>query len=480
MIKYNNEKSYLAVDLGASSGRLILGFLKDGKLCLQEIHRFENGYTERKGHLCWDFAHLFEEIKLGMKLTSKQGYHPVSIGIDTWGVDFVLLDKSGAVLGNTVSYRDIRTNGTLDQVYSKISRSELYARTGIAEQIYNTIFQLQAVKNETPELLEQADRLLFSPEYLAYLLCGNTQNEYTISSTSGLLCAHTQDWDYELLDLFGIPRQIVRKPVPSGTILGDLLPEIADEIGFSCQVILPGSHDTASAVLAVPCTEGDFVFLSSGTWSLLGTELKNPCCTDAYREAGFTNEGSYGGSIRLLKNIMGLWMIQSVRKELNGWGVHYDFGEIGQLAEAAIDFPSEVDVNDLRFLAPPSMIEAVKSYCRDTAQPIPETNGEVLISIYRGLANCYAKSIYALATLTGQTFSVLHLVGGGCQDDFLNRLTCKACDMTVLAGPIEATAIGNLIAQMLADQIFDSVAEARAVIKDSFSIKEYNKVRDSL
>ena len=464
----------LAVDLGASSGRVIAGWIQENRLQLKELHRFDNGYEEKNGHICWDFDRLFQEIVAGMKAAGEAGFAPESIGVDTWGVDFVLVNRSGAVLGDTVAYRDGRTTPAMARVYEKLSREELYRRTGIGEQVYNTVFQLQAVKDETPRLLEQAERILFSPEYLTYRLSGAMVNEYSIASTSGLLRAGDRNFDPEILEAIGVPKRLFQKPVLPGTVVGELLPEIAEQVGYCCKVILPGAHDTASAVLAVPAESGSFAFLSSGTWSLLGTERSAPLCTPEADAAGFTNEGGWGGSIRFLKNIMGLWMIQSVRRELKEQGEKFSYSQLEEMARQSRAFPAWVDVNDICFLAPKFMIQAVRDWCGRHGQPVPETTGQLLMTIYRGLAMCYADSIRYLQKLTGDTFTALHLVGGGCLDDFLNRLTCELCGLPVLAGPVEATAIGNLCGQLLAEGVLSSREEARALVRRSFPIRRYS------
>lgn len=468
-----NEKCYLAVDLGASSGRVFAGQLLNGKLHLDVLHRFDNSTEKRNGHLCWDYARLFEEIKRGMRKSSGLGLSPVSVGIDTWGVDFVPLGNDGGVIGDTVAYRDSRTDGMPEQVYRIVNKGELYDRTGIAEQVYNTVFQLMAISQKAPELLQKADRLLFAPEYLAYLLGGCAKNEYTIGSTSGLLRAGAHDWDYELLEALGIPARLFEKPTFPGTILGTLRPEVSAEVGFNCKVAFPASHDTASAALAVPSSNGQFVYLSSGTWSILGTELDAPITTEESRKAGFSNEGSYAGGVRFQRNIMGLWIIQSIRRELAAGGNAYGYGELSEMAEAADAYKGVIDVDDSALLAPESMIATVSACCVQAGYPSPVSAGELLIAVYRGLAACYAKSLRELERLTGRRFSALHLIGGGSQDRFLNRLTAAACGIPVLTGPVEATATGNILAQMLADGTLASVSEVRQVVRNSFAVETY-------
>ena len=464
------SKYYAAVDMGASSGRLILGWMEDGKMQLEEVHRFENGMVKKDGELCWEFDRIFKEIVTGLKKCKDLGKLPCSLGVDTWGVDFVLLDKDEQVLGNTVGYRDHRTDGMDEEVYKLISQNDLYARTGIQKAIYNSIYQLMAVKKKYPQYMEQAESLLFTPDYFHFLLTGKKVNEYTIATTSQLINAHTCEWDYELMDILGYKKSMFKELVMPGTSLGNLRPELAQEIGYDLEVVVPCTHDTASAVLAVPANDDDFVYISSGTWSLMGLEMKKPDCSQQSCDQNFTNEGGYDHRFRYLKNIMGLWMIQSVRHEYND---AYGFGEICQMAEEARDFPSRVDADDNCFLSPDSMVQAVKDYCKYSGQPVPETLGEIATVIYTSLAECYAKTVKGLEETTGRTYSRIHVVGGGSNAGYLNELTAKATGKEVHAGPGEATAIGNITAQMLKAQEFATVEAARDMIHESFGIKIY-------
>lgn len=363
---------YLAIDIGASSGRHILGSVRDDKIITEEIYRFKNGFSEKSGHLCWDIENLFYHIKEGMEECRKLNKIPSGMGIDTWGVDFVLLDREDRILGQPVAYRDRRTDKKDLIVSDKISTAELYNRTGIQKQIFNTIYQLMAVKEEFPEHLEKAKSFLMIPDYLHYLLTGIKSNEYTNASTTNILNVETKDWDYELITMLGLNKNIFSKPKKPGTVLGKLLGSIADEAGFSCEVVLPPTHDTASAVLAVPdinSGDNDYIYLSSGTWSLMGTEELQPNCSALSMGSNFTNEGGYDYTIRHLKNIMGLWIIQNVKKELTG-NITYDY--LCDMAMKADDFNSVIDVNDNRFLAPDSMIQEIKDYCIQTNQEAPE------------------------------------------------------------------------------------------------------------
>lgn len=465
-------KYHLAVDIGASSGRHILGHVEQGRIVLEEVYRFENGPKKRGGRLCWDFDALAREVVNGLKACAKLGKVPATLGVDTWGVDFALVDREGRILGDTVAYRDSRTQGMDVLVEERIPAQELYRRTGIQKQSFNTIYQLMAVKRQSPELLEQAHRLLLVPDYLHYTLTGVMSSEYTEASTSGLVSAETKDWDRELLDLLGFPQKLFGTLSLPGTALGGLRPALREELGFDCQVVLPASHDTGSAFLAVPAGEGDSVTLSSGTWSLLGVELETPVTTPESRAANFTNEGGYQYRFRYLKNIMGLWMIQNLRREMAENGQLPGFGELSRLAREAADFPGRVDVDDPSFMAPESMSAAVRAYCERVGQPVPQSPGELLSCVYHSLAQCYAQSVRQLEALTGRSFQAVHIVGGGSQDAYLNQLTASATGLPVYAGPTEGTALGNLLVQMIAQGEFASLQEARDAIRASFAVKE--------
>jgi rhamnulokinase len=451
---------YLAIDIGASGGRHILGSIADGKICLEEVYRFENGMEEKNGTLCWNTNKLWESILEGMKRCRSIGKIPVSVGIDTWGVDFVLLDKEDHMLGEAVGYRDHRTDTMPKAVEKIIPAQELYERTGIQSQVYNTIYQLLAVKKNQPGYLEAAESLLFTPDYYNFLLTGRKQQEYTIASTSQLVAVRERNWDYELLHRLGLPERLFGKLQLPGTPVGRLRPKVREEVGFDCLVVAVASHDTASAVAAIPSRERDNLYISSGTWSLMGIENDAPSCTPESRLAGFTNEGGYGGAYRFLKNIMGLWMIQSVRKEI-GNGISY--GEICEGAERET-ISSLVDCNDPAFLSPVSMVSAVREYCEKTNQQVPRTLFEYAAVIYNSLARYYAKTLEEVEGLTGKHYKCIHIIGGGSKADYLNKLTAKYTGREVIAGPAEATAVGNLICQMLSDKVFASLEEARKSI----------------
>lgn len=463
------SKYYLAVDIGASSGRHILGSVENGRITLEEIYRFENALVQKDNQLCWDFNRLFSEIKNGLKRCHELGRIPQSVGIDTWGVDFVLLDKDDTVIGNAVSYRDSRTNGMDERIAKVISPEELYAKTGIQKQIFNTIYQLAAVKIAHPEYLEKAKSFLMAPEYFNFLLTGVKKNEYTNATTTQLINAQTRTWDFDLIKKLGIDPSMFGEISLPKTTVGKLLPSIREEVGFDCEVVLPATHDTGSAVMAVPANDG--IYLSSGTWSLMGVERMEPDCSERSRSLNFSNEGGYDYRYRYLKNIMGLWMIQSARREL---GKQYSFDDLCGMARQSAHFMSRIDVNNAAFLSPASMTQAIKDYCEKTGQQVPGSIGELFACIYHSLAKSYGDTVREIEQITGNQYPVIHIVGGGSKDEYLDSLTAQYTRKTVLTGPIEATAIGNLLAQMLKDGVFADLAEARAAIAKSFEIKEFN------
>lgn len=464
------QNYYLAVDIGASSGRHMLAYMQDGKMQLEEVYRFENGMQHVDGKLLWDTGHLFAEIVNGMKRCKELGKVPTSMSIDTWAVDYVLLDEKDEILGDTYGYRDSRTGGMDEKVYEIIPEAELYARTGIQKQIFNTIYQLMAVKEKQPQLLEKAKTFLMLPDYFQFLLTGNKVSEYTNATSTQLVSPAEKQWDKELITMLGYPEDIFLPISLPGTEVGDLLPEVQEQVGFNCKVILCASHDTGSAVMAMPVTCGSGLYISSGTWSLMGVEEKSAKCDERSRRANFTNEGGYDYRFRYLKNIMGLWMIQSVRHELND---AYSFAELCDRAEKCKDFPSRVDVNDAGFLAPENMMQAITEYCVKTGQQAPQTPGEYATVIYQSLAERYGATVKELEENTGKTYHAIHIIGGGSNAAYLNQLTANATGKTVYAGPSEATAIGNIMAQMICDGVFKDLKEARSCVFESFEVKEF-------
>ena len=473
-------KYYLAVDIGASSGRHILAHMEEGKIVLEEIYRFYNGMDDKDGHKVWNTERLFSEILEGMKKCKEMGKVPFSMGIDTWGVDYVLLDKDDRMIGDCIAYRDSRTEGMDEEVYKIISEEDLYARTGIQKAIFNTIYQLMSTKVREPEKLAQARTLLMIPDYFHFLLTGVRRQEYTNASTTQLLNAKNGDWDYELIQKLGFPDELFGELSMPGTVVGPLKKEIENTVGYSCTVVLPATHDTGSAVMSVPCTDEDTLYISSGTWSLMGCELESANCSKEARKANFTNEGGYNKRYRFLKNIMGLWMIQSVKKELEeGYDYpgkaateDYSFANLCERAEKeTID--SIVSANDSRFLNPKSMIKEVQAACEENGMQVPRTPWELARVIYRSLAVCYREATEEIESITGKHFDSVNIVGGGSNAEYLNRLTAAETGRRVNAGPGEATAIGNLGAQMLTDGEFSDLNEFRQCVFDSFGVKKY-------
>ncbi len=467
------QKYYLAIDIGASSGRHILAHMERGKIVLEEMHRFPNRMFEKDGELCWDVEQLFREIRAGMRTCADAGKIPVSMGIDTWGVDFVLLDANGERIGNAVAYRDKRTDGVDKWVYQVVPEQELYRRTGIQKQNFNTIYQLMALQRKRRKELEQAKALLMIPDYFHYLLTGIMASEYTIATTSQLINPETKQWDRELIEALGFDGKIFKEIRQPGSILGELKEEIKEEVGFNCKVVLPAEHDTASAVMAVPIckeeSEASILYISSGTWSLLGTELFTADCSEQSRIYNFTNEGGYDYRFRYLKNIMGLWMIQSVKREI---GADYSFAEICTMAEGR-QITSVVDCDAQRFLSPENMTREIRKACEESGQQVPQDLAETAAVIYHSLALCYAQAAQKLEELTGKQFSQIHIIGGGSNADYLNQLTAQVAGICVLAEPTEATAIGNAIAQMIADGVWEDLAEARECVYRSFSVRRF-------
>lgn len=458
------EKYFLAVDIGASSGRHILGSIQSGKMVLEEVYRFYNGAKYVGEKFCWDIDHLFSSVVEGLKKCKEIGKIPCSMAIDTWGVDYALLDENDSLIDEIYSYRDGAVQSLIEEIDSLCPKTFAYSRTGIYPQVYNTVNQLYRDKKSGK--LSKAKTLLFVPDYLSFLLTGEKKCEYSIASTSGLLNAKTRDWDEEIIKRLGYDGNIFLPLSDAGTLVGNLKKDIADEVGFDVNVMLAPGHDTASAVLAVTEVE-DPLYISSGTWSLMGIETRNENTSDEALAAGFTNEGGYGKTVRFLKNIMGLWMVQCVKKELND---EYSFADFVKEAEKCTDFPSVVDVNDMSFFAPSSMIGAVKDYCASHGQKVPESVGEIVYCIYNSLAISYAQTVNEIEKITGKTYRAVNIVGGGCKNLLLNKLTEMRTKKPVVTGPIEATATGNLLSQMLADGIVESVVEGKELIKKSFDI----------
>ena len=461
---------HLAIDIGASGGRHMIAFMEGGKITLKEIYRFENEMTNKDGKLVWDLERLFGEILNGMKKCFVEGLIPDSMAIDTWAVDYVLLDEDDRVIGDTFGYRDKRTKDMDKEVYESVSEEKLYERTGIQKQIFNTIYQLTADRVETPEKYKKAKTFLMLPDYFNFLLTGAKKSEYTNATSTNLVSPETGDWDRELIRSVGLRDDMFLPLSMPGSFVGTLKKEIIERVGFDCDVLMCASHDTASAVMSVPAKDKDFVYISSGTWSLMGTELMKADRSKASRAGNFTNEGGYGKRYRYLKNIMGLWMIQSVRKEI---AKELSYSVIAKEAENNCDFGARVDVADQRFFAPESMVEEIQDYCRESNQPIPKRIGQIAAVVYKSLAISYANTVKEIEANTGKSFDSIYIVGGGSNADYLNRLTAKLSGKRVYAGPGEATAIGNAMAQMLRAKEFSDIDEARECVYKSFGIKEY-------
>ena len=465
----------LAFDFGASSGRAILGIFDGNKLITEELHRFSNDPVNVRGNFYWDILRLFHEIKQGIIKCVNVGHKDIdSIGIDTWGVDYGLLDERGNLLGNPYHYRDTRTDGIMEEVFKIIPKGELYQKTGIQFMKFNTIFQLYSTKLNTPSMLDQAKTLLFIPDLLNYFLTGVKVTEYSIASTSQLLDPQTRTWSDEILDKLELPRQMLTDIVPSGTIIGKLSKTLAQELGIGeVNVVASASHDTASAVTAVPAANRDYVYISSGTWSLMGVEADEPIINEMSSQLAFTNEGGVSNKIRFLKNIMGLWLVQECKRQWNKEGDNCSFAELEKLAREAKPFVSFVDPDDDSFMTPGNMPEKIRAFCKKTNQPVPESKGEVIRCVLQSLALKYRKTVESLEQILGKELPVVHMVGGGIKDTLLCQFTANATGRKVIAGPVEATSIGNLMTQAMALGKINSLQEIRQVVKNSVATTEY-------
>lgn len=461
---------HLAIDIGASSGRHILGYVEDGQLKIEEIYRFKNGISKVGDEYCWNLKALFSEIKNGIKKCKEIGKIPKSIGIDTWAVDFVLLDKEENVLGNTVAYRDDRTEGMMEEAFKVIPKDMLYLYTGIQFQRFNTIYQLLAIKNKTPEVLEKAKTFLMVPDYFNFLLTGVKANEYTNATSTQLVNSFDRTWDEKILDTLGIDKNIFQEIKLPKSNLGNLRKELVEEFGFDMEVILPATHDTGSAFISSVCNDNDSLYLSSGTWSLMGVENHFPICVPQAMDYNFTNEGGIDYRFRFLKNIMGLWIIQEVKRH---YGDKYSFSDLVDRANEANGFDSIIDVNHDRFLNPSNMIEEIRAYCEETNQRVPQTPGEVAYCVFNSLGSSYKESISEIEEIFEKEYKRVNVFGGGCQNELLNQLIADKTKKEVLAGPVEATAIGNIVAQLLSYEKIRNLEEARNLISKSFEIKKY-------
>ncbi len=466
-------KRVLAFDFGASSGRAIIGKYENGKIELEEVHRFSNDPVSVNGTTYWDVLRLFHEIKQGI-IKAKQAGGFDSIGIDTWGVDFGLLDEFGCLLENPIHYRDTRTVGMIEEAEKYISKREMYNITGIQFMELNTIFQLLSLKKERPHMLQRTDKMLFMPDLFAYMLTGEKNTEYSIATTSQMIDLQTNSWSGELLDKLGIRKDIFAPIVKSGTKVGFLSPEICEECGVeSVPVIAVCEHDTQSAISAVPCPEGEFAFISSGTWSLFGTELEKPVVNDTTYEINVTNEGGYDFATGFLKNIIGLWLIQESRRQWAREGENYSYADLEKLALEAEPFKCFIDPDAPEFVPHGNLPERVREYCRKTNQYVPETVGEIMRCIYESLAMKYRETFEKIKECTGKDYPVIHVIGGGTKDTLLCQLTANSCGCEVKAGPIEATVLGNLAVQLISHGEIKDIKEAREIIASSENVVTY-------
>lgn len=462
----------LGFDYGASNGRAMHGAFDGERLCIDEVHRFPNDPVWVGDTLHWDILRLYHEMKQGLLKAVHMGYAPASIGIDTWGVDFGLLDRDGRLLANPVHYRDARTDGMMDYAYSVMPKETIFAHTGLAFMSFNTLYQLLALQRAQDVSFAQAKTLLFTPDLLSYFLTGEKGTEYTIASTAQLTDPRTRDWSGPVFDAFGLPKDIFTQILEPGTVRGNLRASIFDELGIAegnIRVVTGAQHDTAAAVAAVPASAKHFAYISSGTWSLLGAETTEPVISSGVMNANYTNEGGMSGTTRVLKNIMGMWIIQECRRRWLKEGECEDYPGLAALAEQAEPFRSLFDPDDDRFLAPGNMPKRIRAYCEETGQPVPQTRGQVARAIYESLALKYRWAIRRLERdILGHDVECVHIVGGGSNNTLLNRMTANAVGKPVLVGPGEATAIGNLLIQAMALGEIDSLASLRAVVRASF------------
>lgn len=457
----------VAVDLGASSGRVMLASYQPGQqtLALREIHRFTNSLKKVDGFDCWDIDSLEAEIRCGLVKVCEQGILIDSIGIDTWGVDYVLLDKQGQRVGLPVSYRDSRTQGLMRHAEEQMGRAEIYRRSGIQFLPFNTLYQLRALVEQQPELVSQAAHALLIPDYFCFRLTGQMNWEYTNATTTQLVNINSDNWDEELLNWTGAPREWFGTPTHPGNVIGHWICPLGNHI----PVVAVASHDTASAVIASPLASKNAAYLSSGTWSLMGFESKTPCTSDEALKANITNEGGAEGRYRVLKNIMGLWLLQRVLKEQN-------VSDLSALIARTAALPAcrfVIDCNDDRFINPDNMSAEIQAACRESGQPVPDNDAELARCIFDSLALLYARVLNELAALRGQSFSQLHIVGGGCQNELLNQLCADACGITVVAGPIEASTLGNIGIQLMTLDELHNVDEFRQVVRQNYALTTF-------
>lgn len=465
------NNAVLAVDIGASSGRLILAWMKDNKLELEELHRFKNSMTYDGKHYHWDIDALFNEIIEGLKKASHVEGNIESIGIDTWAVDYVLINEDGKRVAPVFAYRDHRTDQTMDKVFEEMSREKIYAKTGIQFLQFNSLYQLYEHVKADRQDFDKASQLLMVPDYLNYRLSKVAAIEYTNATSTQLLNVHTNTWDNDLLELVGLDKDLLATPIKPGTILGEITNEIKEEVKIDhLKVIAPATHDTGSAIVSVPAIGKDFAYISSGTWSLMGIESDKPVVSELSSEFNFTNEGGVFDTYRVLKNIMGLWLIQEVARIYDG---KYSFAEFVDLAKASDPFKCLINPNDSRFLNPENMITAIQDFCKESGQYIPETPGELGRCIFESLAFLYREVLEQLRQVSDQPINRIHIIGGGCQNKLLNQMCADFTNCDVYSGPVEATAIGNIVMQMISNEQISNLASAREIIGNSFDVEVF-------
>ncbi|MGI6745978.1 MAG: rhamnulokinase [Acutalibacteraceae bacterium] len=467
------ERRVLAFDFGASSGRAVLGVFDGEKITLNEVHRFPNEPVKVSDTIYWDVLRLFHEIKRGLVAAQNEGGFDC-VGIDTWGVDFGLLGKDGRLLENPVHYRDARTAGMIEKASETISLNRIYELTGIQFMEFNTLFQLLSLTLNRPHILENAQNMLFMPDLFNYMLTGKTAAEYSIATTSQMIDINTRGWSEEILKSFGINKKLLPQVVKTGEILGEIRPEICEELGINrAKVILVASHDTQSAVTAVPSTEKDFAFISCGTWSLFGTEVELPIINKRSKSFNFTNEGGYGYTTAFLKNICGLWLIQESRRQWNRSGEQYSYADLERLALESEPFKCFIDPDSPEFTAMGNIPERIREYCKRTNQSVPESVGEIMRCIYESLALKYRYVFDGLKNCTGKSYDKIHIMGGGTKDSLLCQMTADACNVTVQGGPVEATVLGNIAVQLISLGDIDSISTARSIIATGESLTTY-------
>lgn len=470
-----NKRYFLAFDLGASSGRAILGTLTNNKLELTEIYRFTNQMQLINGHYFWNIFSLFIELKIGLKKCVKDfGIQPESIGVDTWGVDFVHLNREGLILSLPYAYRDSRTNTSMDDLFQIVPHQEVYAQTGIQFMQFNSLFQLFSMVKDQSSLIEITDSILFMPDALNYLFSGVKKSEFSIASTSQMIIPGTCDWNYGLIEKAGIPKHILQEIILPGTILGNIKKEVADETGSkSVPVIAVAGHDTASAIVSVPSSRDNFAYISSGTWSLMGIESQKPHISEQTCQLNFTNEGGVEGTTRFLKNIMGMWLIQEVQRIWEEEGMKYSWTAMVELARRSEPFQFLINPDDAMFLNPRDMTQAIRDFCYQTAQGTPVNHGEVIRCIYDSLALKYRFTLEQIRDVSDQPIEIIHIIGGGANNHFLNQLTADATGLNIVAGPTEATAIGNIMIQAKALGCVSSLAEIREIVGNSSELVQF-------